>query len=52
MRVDGELLGRAYSLRDVAEFLRRAGIEDIDETYVAESGLIEWSGGGPGDWVH
>ncbi|MEH0627886.1 hypothetical protein [Streptomyces stelliscabiei] len=50
VRVDGEILGRAYSLRDVAEFLRRAGIEDADEAYVAASGLIEWRGGGPGVW--
>ncbi|MDX3069605.1 hypothetical protein AB0G86_34855 [Streptomyces scabiei] len=52
VRVDGEILGRAYSLRDVAEFLRRAGIEDADETYVAASGLIEWRGGGPHAWAH
>ncbi|MEU5195247.1 hypothetical protein AB0G86_14495 [Streptomyces scabiei] len=50
VRVDGEILGRAYSLRDVAEFLRRAGIEDADEAYVAASGLIEWRGGGPDAW--
>lgn len=50
VRVDGEILGRAYGLRDVAEFLRRAGIDDADETYVAGSGLIEWRGGGPERW--
>lgn len=26
MRVDGEILGRANGLRDIAEFLRRVGI--------------------------
>jgi len=52
VRVDGEILGRAYGLRDIAEFLRRAGIEDVDEAYVAESGLIEWRGGGPQVWEH
>ncbi|WP_328441736.1 hypothetical protein OHA71_42725 [Streptomyces sp. NBC_00444] len=31
VRVDGELLGRTYSLRDIAEFLRRAGIENVGE---------------------
>lgn len=36
VRVDSEILGRAYGLRDIAEFLRRAGIEDV-----TESGLIE-----------
>ncbi|MER5211967.1 hypothetical protein ABT063_15640 [Streptomyces sp. NPDC002838] len=52
VRVDGELLGRAYALWDIAEFLRRAGVEGADETYVEESGLIEWRGGGPDVWEH
>jgi hypothetical protein len=51
VRVDGEILGLAYGLRDVAEFLRRAGLEDVDETDVAESPLIEWRGGGPNVWT-
>lgn len=50
VRVDDQFLGIAYGLLDVAEFLRRAGIEDADEAYVAASGLIEWRGGGPGVW--
>ncbi|WP_338775930.1 hypothetical protein [Streptomyces sp. DG1A-41] len=50
VRVDDHFLGIAYGLLDVAEFLRRAGIEDADEAYVAESGLIEWRGGGPAAW--
>ncbi|MER7182928.1 hypothetical protein ABT404_26240 [Streptomyces hyaluromycini] len=52
VRVDGEILGRVYSLRDIAAFLRRAGIEDVDESYVEASGLIEWRGGGPQVWKH
>lgn len=48
VRVDGEILGLAYGLRDVEEFLRRAGLEDVD---VAESPLIEWRGGGPEVWA-
>ncbi|MGW1721131.1 hypothetical protein [Streptomyces sp. NPDC002156] len=36
--VDGEFPGRAYGLRAIAEFLRQAGIEDIDETYAAAVG--------------
>lgn len=50
VRVDGEILGRAYDLRDIAEFLRRAGMEDADEVYVASSVLIEWRGGEPQAW--
>ncbi|MEU6106591.1 hypothetical protein [Streptomyces flaveolus] len=40
----GEILGLAYGLRDVAEFLRRAGLEDVD---LDTSDLIEWRGGRP-----
>ncbi|MFI7413957.1 hypothetical protein ACIBU0_35420 [Streptomyces sp. NPDC049627] len=50
VRADDQFLGMAYGLLDVAEFLRRAGIEDADPAYVRESGLIEWRGGGPEVW--
>ena len=52
VRVDSEILGRAYGLEDIAEFLRRAGMEDVNEAYVEQSGLIEWRGGGPDVWEH
>jgi hypothetical protein len=48
VRADGEILGLAYDLRDVEEFLRRVGLEDID---VVTSDLIEWRGGGPAVWT-
>ncbi|MEU8704181.1 hypothetical protein [Streptomyces sp. NPDC048565] len=50
VRVDGTILGLATSLRDVAEFLRRAGMDDIEESDVRQSGLIDWRGGGPDAW--
>ncbi|MFG2555920.1 hypothetical protein [Streptomyces sp. NPDC048581] len=50
VRVDDHFLGMAYGLLDVAEFLRRVGIEDADPEYVRGSGLIEWRGGGPEAW--
>ncbi|MGW2837335.1 hypothetical protein ACWCWD_06440 [Streptomyces sp. NPDC001493] len=50
VRVDGTILGLAHSLRDVAEFLRRAGMDDVTEDDVAASGLIDWRGGGPDAW--
>jgi hypothetical protein len=50
VRANGEILGLAYSVRDVVEFLRRAGL-DIDEVDVEATGLIEWRGGGPDVWV-
>ncbi|MFI0236027.1 hypothetical protein [Streptomyces sp. NPDC016845] len=49
VRVDGEILGLAHDVRDVAELLRRAGL-DMDETDVESSALIDWRGGGPGTW--
>ncbi|MDF3141731.1 MULTISPECIES: hypothetical protein [unclassified Streptomyces] len=50
VRAGDHFLGMAYGLLDVAEFLRRAGIEDADEEYVRRSRLIEWRGGGPEAW--
>jgi hypothetical protein len=49
VRADGTILGLAYDLADVVEFLRRAGLE-LTPADVAESRLIEWRGGGPGVW--
>ncbi|WP_406502603.1 hypothetical protein [Streptomyces sp. NBC_01602] len=50
VRVDGEILGMAHSLRDVTEFPRRAGMDDITEEDVILSGMIDWRGGGPNLW--
>ncbi|MFE2925352.1 hypothetical protein [Streptomyces goshikiensis] len=44
--VDADL-GRAQTPRDVAEFLRRAALEDVD---LSEDGPITWEGGGPEAW--
>lgn len=49
VRVDGTILGRARDLRDLTEYLRRAGLE-VDDLDVVRSPLIEWRGGGPDDW--
>jgi hypothetical protein len=51
VRVDGEILGLAHSLDDVAEFLRHAGRPVIDVDDLARSELIEWRGGGPHVWA-
>ncbi|ARX81494.1 hypothetical protein SMD44_00892 [Streptomyces alboflavus] len=47
VRVDGAILGLAYSIRDVAAFMQEAGLQEWDEMDVVRSGLIEWRGGGP-----
>ncbi|MFE4329674.1 hypothetical protein ACFRQM_09480 [Streptomyces sp. NPDC056831] len=51
VRVNGETLGLAYDLGDLVEFLRRAGLEGLDEVEVTRSGLVEWRGGGPNVWT-
>lgn len=52
VRVDRDVLGVAYSLRDVAAIMRKAGLWDWAERDVIGSGLIEWRGGGPDAWRH
>lgn len=49
VRVDGEILGLAHNLADVAEFLRRAGL-DIEPSDVARAPWIDWRGTGPDVW--
>ncbi|MBQ0825436.1 hypothetical protein [Streptomyces tagetis] len=44
---DGETLGVASHVDDVAEFLRLA---DLYVTDVATSDLVVWQGGGPDHW--
>ncbi|MFF7130013.1 hypothetical protein [Streptomyces sp. NPDC008240] len=52
VRVDGVILGRAFRVEDVAEFLRRAGLEGVDDLDVVAAGWITWRGGGPDVWEH
>ncbi|WP_320780440.1 hypothetical protein [Streptomyces sp. CRN 30] len=49
VRADGEVLGLAYDVGDLVEFLRRAGLE-IDAEDTATSPLIDWHGVGPEYW--
>ncbi|MFD9903352.1 hypothetical protein [Streptomyces sp. NPDC059063] len=49
VEVRGQPVGVAYNLADVAEFLRRAGL-DVDPVEVAVLPLIDWRGGGPDVW--
>jgi hypothetical protein len=52
VRVDDAFIGMAYTLIDIAEFLRRAGMDDVEASDVAAADWIEWRGGGPGVWEH
>lgn len=47
--IHDERVGTAYSLFDVLDFLRRAGLPAEDRA-VDDPELIEWRGGGPYDW--
>ncbi|MCF2125260.1 hypothetical protein L1I79_02270 [Strepomyces sp. STD 3.1] len=54
VRIDGTILGTAYSLRDLTAFIQSARLEGWDGLDVAGSALIEWRGGGrtPGNTEH
>lgn len=51
VRIDGQISGRAYSVRDVAAFMQDAGLQGFDEMDAVRSPLIEWRGGGPEVWT-
>jgi hypothetical protein len=52
VRVGTEIVGRAYGLGDLVEFLRRAGLEEVDDEDLRHgAGLVEWRGGGPDVWA-
>ncbi|WP_333773752.1 hypothetical protein [Streptomyces sp. IBSBF 3136] len=52
VRVAGSFVGMAYTVIDIVEFLRGAGLEDVEPEDVVSAEWIEWRGGGPGAWVH
>jgi hypothetical protein len=47
--VDGEDLGLAYSVADLLEFIRRAGL-DPDAVDITDPWLFEWRSAGPDVW--
>lgn len=47
MRVGETFVGMAYELLDVAQFLRRAGMEGVKPGDIVPWNPIEWRGGGP-----
>jgi hypothetical protein len=51
VRIDGAIVGRAFSVQDVARFMQEAGLQEFDEMDVVRSGLIEWRGGAADVWA-
>jgi hypothetical protein len=47
VEIRGAYVGRARSRWDVAEFCRRAGLEDFD---LESPDGVRWVGGGPNEW--
>ncbi len=47
VRIHGESVGKAHSLRDLEEFMSHYGLRDID---VDNPALVEWKGGGSSIW--
>jgi hypothetical protein len=47
LRAGIEVLGVAYEPADLLEFLRRAGLDDVDQVDLAAADWIDWHGGGP-----
>ncbi|MEU9992584.1 hypothetical protein AB0E10_38485 [Streptomyces sp. NPDC048045] len=52
VRVGDRFVGMAYGLLDIAEFLGRAGLDDMEPDDVARATWVEWRGGGPTAWQH
>ncbi|WP_348652357.1 hypothetical protein [Streptomyces sp. Isolate_45] len=49
MHASSTILGLACSMRDLQEFLRRAGL-DREPEQISASPLVERGGGGPETW--
>ncbi|MET8137269.1 MULTISPECIES: hypothetical protein [unclassified Streptomyces] len=52
VRVAEGFVGMAYTLIDIAEFLRRVGMDDVEASDIRTAEWIEWRGGGPEAWDH
>ncbi|MFE3164025.1 hypothetical protein [Streptomyces sp. NPDC059224] len=50
VHVDGAAVGAVFSLRELAEIMRREGWAGVDEVDVANSRDVEWHGGGAEVW--
>ncbi|MEU7554042.1 hypothetical protein AB0B01_17160 [Streptomyces sp. NPDC044571] len=51
VRCDGQSLGIAYRLSDIAVFLTATGMQDAEDFDLMDPALVEWRGGGPEAWA-
>ncbi|MEU0987381.1 hypothetical protein [Streptomyces sp. NPDC005953] len=51
VRYDGQILGTAYRVSDIAVFLAAAGMQDPEDIDLTDPALVEWRGGGPETWT-
>jgi hypothetical protein len=48
VQIGGEQVGKAYSLFDVIEFARRAGLDEVD---LDDPSVVRWVGGDKYTWT-
>jgi hypothetical protein len=48
VKIHGESVGKARRMEDLEEFMRRAGMGDVD---MDNPTFVEWRGGGSGVWA-
>ncbi|MFI2209625.1 hypothetical protein [Streptomyces sp. NPDC020141] len=51
VRWDGQILGTADKVSDIAVFLTAAGMSDAEDLDLTDPALVEWRGGGPETWA-
>ncbi|MDX3537225.1 hypothetical protein PV721_23190 [Streptomyces sp. MB09-01] len=51
VRYDGAVLGTAYRVSDIVEFLREAGMDDPESFDLTDPALVDWREIGPESWA-
>lgn len=51
MRYDGQSLGTAYRISDIAVFLAATGMECAEDFDLTDPTHVDWRGGGPDCWA-
>ncbi|MFE2140807.1 hypothetical protein ACFXA3_03485 [Streptomyces sp. NPDC059456] len=51
VRYDGQSLGTAYRIGDIAVFLAATGMQDAEDFDLTDPAHVDWRGGGPDCWT-